>query len=125
MSQRLLAAVAALYCLLAVMLAALGSHVLPTDSVTAQKLWGTALQIHMFHAAALLALAALAHVRNSFAVSWSGLVIALGVLLFSASLYLRAAGIFQLAGLITPLGGGIIMLGWIILIMILVSKTKF
>jgi len=53
MSWRGIALIAALYGLLAVVLAALGAHLLPTDKPDVQKLWATALQIHMFHAVSL------------------------------------------------------------------------
>ncbi len=115
-----LAPLAALYGLLAVILAALGAHLLQAHDETARQLWGTALQMHMFHAAALLGVAALAQVRDSILVVVSGLIIALGVLLFCGSLYLRSAGVDLLPGPLTPLGGGIIMLGWALLIMTLV-----
>ncbi len=58
-SRRGIALSAALSGLLAVILAAVGSHVLPQDGAEAQKLWATALQIHMFHTVALLGIAAL------------------------------------------------------------------
>jgi uncharacterized membrane protein YgdD (TMEM256/DUF423 family) len=122
-SWRGIALIAALYGLLAVALAALGAHLLPADQVGAQKLWATALQIHMFQAAALLALAALAACRDSAFILWSGFMMAFGVLLFSGSLYLRAAGVDLLPGPLTPLGGSIVMLGWVVLIITLMGKT--
>ena len=125
MGRRMLAPVAALYCLLAVMLAALGAHLLQAQADGALKLWATALQMHMFHGAALLALAALAQTRNSMLVDISAWIIALGVFLFCGSLYLRAAGFDFLPGPLTPLGGVIIMLGWALLFLTLVRKIEF
>ena len=116
MSWRGIALIAALYGLLAVVLAALGAHLLPTDKPDMQKLWATALQIHMFHAVAMLAIAALAGSRSSVFIPWSGLLMAMGVLLFSGSLYLRAVGVELLPGPLTPIGGIITMLGWVVLI---------
>ena len=125
MKGRGLAIIAATYCLLAVMLAAFGAHLLQGADDSTQKLWATAQQIHLFHAAALLALAALAGVRNSVFIDISGLVISLGVLLFSGSLYLRSAGFDFLWGPLTPAGGLIIMLGWAALILTLIRKNEF
>lgn len=116
MSWRGIALVAAFYGLSAVVLAALGAHLLPAGQVAAQKLWATALQMHIFHAAALLALAALSAHRDSSLLRWSGLMMAIGVLFFSGSLYLRASGLELLPGPITPAGGFILMLGWALLI---------
>ena len=115
MNWRGIALIAALYGLLAVVLAAQGAHLLPADQEAAQKLWATALQMHMFHAAALLAVAALSAYRSSFLLPWSGLMMAVGVLLFSGSLYLRATGFEFLPGAVTPAGGIILMLGWALL----------
>ena len=79
MNWRITALIAALYGLLAVVLAALGAHLLPMNEPGAAKLWATALQMHLFHAAALLAVAALAASRRSAFMSWSGLLMAAGV----------------------------------------------
>jgi uncharacterized membrane protein YgdD (TMEM256/DUF423 family) len=117
-----MALLAALYGLLAVVLAALGAHLLPADQAGAQALWATALQMHIFHAAALLALAALSAHLDSSLLRWSGLMMALGVLLFSGSLYLRAIGLELLPGPLTPAGGFILMAGWALLMVGLISR---
>ena len=118
MAGRGTALIAALYGLLAVMLAALGAHALPVDSPEAQNLWATAQQMHMFHTVALLAIAALAASRDSVLIPWSGLLMATGVFLFSGSLYLRAIGLEFLPGPLTPLGGVLLMLSWVMLFII-------
>jgi len=119
-----IALIASLYGLMAVVLAALGAHLLPADREGAQTLWATALQMHIFHAAALLALAALLACRASVLLRWSGLVMAFGVLLFSGSLYLRATGLDLLPGPLTPAGGIILMLGWALLIIGLIRNNS-
>jgi uncharacterized membrane protein YgdD (TMEM256/DUF423 family) len=115
MAGRGTALIAALYGLLAVVLAALGAHALPVDNPEAQKLWATALQMHMFHTVALLAIAALAASRDSVLIPWSGLLMAAGVFLFSGNLYLRAIGLEFLPGPLTPFGGVLLMLSWVML----------
>jgi len=124
MKWRGMALIAALYGLMAVVLAALGAHLLPANLEAAQSLWATALQMHIFHAVALLALAALSAYRDSNLLRWSGFMMALGVLLFSGSLYLRAAGIEFLPGPLTPAGGFILMLGWALLIISLIRHNS-
>jgi len=118
MAGRGTALIAALYGLLAVMLAALGAHALPVDNPEAQNLWATALQMHMFHTVALLAIAALAASRESVLIPRSGLLMAAGVFLFSGSLYLRAIGFEFLPGPLTPFGGVLLMLSWVMLFII-------
>ena len=110
---RWLASGAALFGLFAVALAALGAHAIPLDSPDAQRLWNVALQIHMFHAAAMLAIAALAAAlpAKSFTPGW--VIMALGTLIFSGSLYLRAAGISLLPEGLPPIGGLLLLLAWL------------
>ena len=123
MAGRGTALIAALYGLLAVVLAALGAHALPVDSPEAQKLWATAQQMHMFHTVALLAIAALAASRDSVLIPWSGLLMATGVFLFSGSLYLRATGLEFLPGPLTPFGGVLLMLSWVMLFIIVIREN--
>jgi uncharacterized membrane protein YgdD (TMEM256/DUF423 family) len=110
---RWLACGAALLGLSAVVLAALGAHAIPLDSPDAERLWNVALQIHMFHAAALLAIAALAAAlpARGFAPGW--MIMALGTLVFSGSLYLRAAGVLLLPEGLPPIGGLLLLVGWL------------
>ncbi len=124
-SRRGIALIAALSGLLAVILAAVGSHILPPDSAEAQKLWATALQIHMFHTVALLGIAALIQPGSPPLMPWSGFVMMLGLLIFCGSLYLRASGFVPVPGLAAPLGGLLLMAAWLVLIMSLIRKSRF
>ena len=124
-SRRGIALRAALSGLLAVILAAVGSHILPQDSAEAQKLWATALQIHMFHTVALLAIAALIQPDSHPLMPWSSIAMMLGLLLFSGSLYLRASGFVAVPGLLAPLGGLLLMAAWLVLIVTLIRKNRF
>ncbi len=123
-SRRGIALIAALSGLSAVILAAAGSHILVEDDAGAQKLWATALQIHMFHTVALLGVAALIQPGASRLTPWSGIAMMLGLLLFSGSLYLRAGGFVPVPGLVTPLGGLLLMAGWLVLFMTLIRKSR-
>ncbi len=123
-SRRGIALSAALSGLLAVILAAVGSHILPQDSAEAQKLWATALQIHMFHTVALLGIAALIQPGSPPLMAWSSIAMMLGLLLFSGSLYLRASGFVPVPGLLAPLGGLLLMAAWLILIVTLIRKSR-
>jgi len=100
-NRRGIALIAALSGLLAVILAAVGSHVLPQGGAEEQKLWATALQIHMFHTVALLGVAALIQPDSPRLMPWSGVLMLPGLLLFSGSLYLRAGGFVPVPGLVT------------------------
>ena len=123
-SRRGIALSAALSGLLAVILAAVGSHILPQDGAEAQKLWATALQIHMFHTVALLGIAALIQPGSPRLMPWSGSLMTLGLVFFSGSLYLRASGFVPVPGLLAPLGGLLLMAAWLILIVTLIRKSR-
>lgn len=131
---RWLALAAALLGFSAVLLGAAGSHAIDLSGASAAQRWNTALQIHYFQAAALMALAALlASPSNSSSSSLpaagmitrllllSGCIQLLGTLLFCGSLYLRAVQIESLPGWITPSGGLVLLAGWLLLIGLLLG----
>jgi uncharacterized membrane protein YgdD (TMEM256/DUF423 family) len=92
-----------------VVLGAFGAHALKARlGGEALSIWQTAVQYHFWHALALLAVA-LAGAGPWFrAAGWLFLA---GVLLFSGSLYALAFGIPL--GVVTPLGGLALILGWV------------
>lgn len=120
---RWLAAIAASFGFAAVILAALGAHAIPLPDAAAIRLWDTALQIHLFHTAAMLGLAAIALRISSVVLIYNSLVLALGTALFSGSLYLRAAGVDFLPTYLTPTGGLLLAATWLWLIIIFITKN--
>lgn len=121
--SRLIALTAAIYGLLAVILAALGSHAIDFAGTEKKDLWSVALQIHFFHAASLLGIAALAQKSASVLLRWSGILLAAGAFLFSGSLYLRAASIELFPPSVAPLGGMLLIAGWALLALTFVRKN--
>lgn len=101
--------VAAIFGASGVALGAFGAHWLAPVLAANQTLevWRTASLYHLLHAVVLLCLAGnpKAHPR---AFRW----IALGIVVFSGSLYLLAVSNLKLLGAITPLGGLMLLLGW-------------
>ena len=115
MSRSQLVFVAALLAGSAVMLGALGAHGLEDEFVRAESKgwWETAVDYQMWHALALLALAALTP-RPGVVVP---ALFALGVLGFSGSLYaLALGGNGSLWGPVTPIGGSLLIVGWLALV---------
>lgn len=112
--------VGAVYGLLGVVLGAFGAHAL-RDRLSADMLrvWETAVQYQFWHALALLAVGMLA---LRFAGGWltaSGWCFALGVLVFSGSLYALSFSGVRMLGAITPIGGGLLIAGWACLLVAL------
>lgn len=117
---RWLALCAAFLGLTAVLLGAAGSHAIDLSGEDSARRWSTALQLHYFQAAALLALAALGAVLSSQR-RWllPGWIQFTGTLMFCGSLYLRAIHVDWLPTWITPLGGLVLLAGWGLLIVML------
>ncbi len=73
--------------------------------------WQTAVQCQMWHALALVALGAAPLQRLALA-AW---LIGGGALIFSGSLYVMALTDLRVLGMVTPVGGLLMILGWLAL----------
>ena len=95
-----------------VMLGAFGAHALE-DALTPQAAgwWHTAVQYQMWHALALLLVAVLPLRRPGPA----ALCLGLGCLVFSGTLYAMALGLPRWLGAVTPVGGTLMIAGWLLL----------
>ncbi|HET6432227.1 DUF423 domain-containing protein [Dyella sp.] len=98
-----------------VLLGAFGAHAL-RGRLDADALgwWHTATQYQLWHA---LALALAVHAGRGRAAGFAIGAFAVGIVLFSGSLYLMALGAPRWFGAITPLGGLGFIAGWIALAM--------
>jgi len=109
----------ALFALLAVMAGAFGAHGLRNlVSERGLEVFQTAVTYQMYHALALLLVAALSAVAllpRSLLAFASGFFVA-GILLFSGSLYVLALTDVHWLGPVTPMGGVCFMVGWILLV---------
>lgn len=109
-------AISAINLALAVVLGAFGAHGLKAHANTAQLAWWqTATDYFFYHALGLLALAILAKVAPLFPIKSSFILIQIGILFFCGSLYIMALGLPRGLGMITPIGGAFMILGWLIL----------
>jgi uncharacterized membrane protein YgdD (TMEM256/DUF423 family) len=108
---RLWLAVAGIGGFVSVAAGALAAHL--ADDARSVELLRTAALYGMVHAAALLAVVALASRR--LAVRVAGWSFAAGIVLFSFSLFALALNGPPWLGRVTPIGGGALMLGWVAL----------
>ena len=100
-----------------VAIGAFGAHGL-TSLVTPDRLavFETGVRYHLVHALAILAAAGAAHVAPASAgPRWAGALFAVGVLLFSGSLYALVLTGVTTWGAVTPVGGVAFLAGWIAL----------
>lgn len=100
----------------AVALGALGAHLLEgrVQAIEPEQ-FDTAVLYQLTHAAVLVAMGSLkGHVLDGLlgAASW---FFALGIVFFSGSLYVASLGGPQIVTTATPLGGGLLVLGWLLL----------
>lgn len=119
-SVRSVALSGAVLALSAVVLASMGAHLVRMDE--SAEVWRTASIIHMFSAASLVGLAALLVARKSTVLKWGAWLIATGTVLFCGTIYAHVLSGYQVPGL-TPVGGLIMMVGWILVAMSFLGKS--
>ncbi len=109
----------ALLCALAVGLGAFGAHALgPRIDAEALGWWQTAVQYQMWHGLAALTL-------GLCGPAWCRLpawVLVTGAVIFAATLLCMALGAPRWLGAITPLGGSLMIAGWLLLSLRAITK---
>ena len=105
----LLFRIAAVLCFLAVALGAFGAHGLRStlEAHGMLDVWNKAVFYHFIHAIALLVLALYGTLNRG-----ACLLLLIGILLFSGSLYLLALTNLRWLGAVTPFGGLCFLAGW-------------
>jgi uncharacterized membrane protein YgdD (TMEM256/DUF423 family) len=114
---------------LAVALGAFGAHGLKkfvdADTVATYQ---TGVQYQMYHALALILVGILADRVANGIIGYAGFFFIGGVILFSGSLYLISSlkamnkSVPTIVGIMTPIGGLLFILGWIILLVVIIRK---
>ena len=108
-------AIAGVLLALATVLGAVGAHALkaqlPPDQL---QIYETAVRYHFFHALGLLGIGLTLRFVDTRPVRWAAVLILVGVVLFSGSLYALTFGAPPLVAIVTPpLGGLALIAGWI------------
>ena len=114
--QRNWIAMGAVWTGLAVGLGAFGAHGLKgwTESAEALEWWATASDYHFGHGLGLILLGLFERGQRGAAPSvWPGRCLFLGSLIFSGTLYAMALGGPRVLGAITPIGGTLLIVGWL------------
>lgn len=117
MSAKLCLLLGSLGGLLGVILGAFGSHGLKARlSTDMLAVWQTAVEYQFYHSLALLGVGLLLAQQPAASLAgWAGLAFAIGIVLFSGSLYVLALSGIKPLGAITPLGGLSFIIGWALL----------
>ena len=100
---------------LATVFGAFGAHALKAHlSQDKLQVYETAVRYHFYHALGLLAIGVLLRSADSELLRWSAVLVVIGIILFSGSLYLLTFGAPRPLGIVTPFGGLALILGWIL-----------
>ncbi len=109
-------------------LGAMGAHALKATLLERGmfQAWETASRYHLFHAVALVGLAAWLRAGTTGSPTggpvWAARLWCVGTLLFSGSLYWLALGGPRWLGPVTPFGGVALMAGWLLVALLAFSR---
>jgi uncharacterized membrane protein YgdD (TMEM256/DUF423 family) len=119
---------------LAVAMGAFGAHALKrrlspggeTTKAAEQQLanWETAARYQMYHALALLAVGVIALRANSRCLDTAGFCMTAGTLIFSGCLYALVLSGQRWLGAVVPIGGSLLIAGWIALVVDIVRISR-
>ena len=106
----------ALNALMAVGTGAFGAHGLEGKlSDKYLSVWEKATTYQMYHGLGLLLIGVISG-TTSINVNWAGWLLFLGIVFFSGSLYILALTQIRILGAITPIGGVLFIVGWVMLV---------
>ncbi len=99
---------------ISVAMGAFGSHGLK-KRITGKQLetYEIGVRYFMYHSLALLGVAFVGSRGGNFFIHGASILLVLGSVLFSGSLWVLIFRKYPLVGLLTPIGGGLLILGWI------------
>lgn len=108
----------AIFMALAIILGAFGAHALK-DSLSPEmmKVYQTGVEYQFNNGLGLLIIGLIGFHIHSKYIKWSGMLISIGIILFSGSLYLLSITGIRWIGAITPIGGVSFIAGWIFLVL--------
>ena len=106
--------VAALNLAIGVAFGAFGAHGLKRIADEyALQIWQTATLYLFIHALGLLVIGVLQHIGR-YRSALAGVLLQMGIVIFSGTLYTMALGAPRWLRAITPIGGGLLIIGWLV-----------
>jgi len=91
------------------------NHVFYTADVKTFSMIKTALQYHQLYAVIISVIGLVSRLKNDIILKLSAWIFILGTILFSTSLYLKALTGTIIWIKLTPIGGTLLMVGWLLL----------
>lgn len=100
---------------LATVFGAFGAHALKAHLAADRlQVYETAVRYHFYHALGLLGIGLALRATDAALLRWAALLVLVGVVVFSGSLYALTFGAPRMVGAITPLGGLALIAGWLV-----------
>jgi uncharacterized membrane protein YgdD (TMEM256/DUF423 family) len=107
-------AIAGILLALATVFGAFGAHALKAQlSPDRLQVYETAVRYHFFHALGLLGIGLTLRFNDVAALRWATVLVIVGIVLFSGSLYALTFGAPRPVGIVTPVGGLALIAGWV------------
>ena len=114
MSSSRTLAIAGFLLALATVFGAFGAHALKSQlSADRLQVYETAVRYHFFHALGLLGIGLTLRFVDASPIRWAAVLVLIGIVLFSGSLYALTFGAPRPFGIVTPFGGLALIAGWI------------
>lgn len=106
---------------LSVMIGAFGAHALRATLEAQNRIetFETAVKYQFYHTIALLAIGLLMYKVSDKLLGYAGYSMIGGILIFSGSLYILCLSGVRWLGAITPIGGVLMIVGWVLLLLAL------
>jgi uncharacterized membrane protein YgdD (TMEM256/DUF423 family) len=106
-----------------VMIGAFGAHALKNllESTGRMETFETAVKYQFYHALALILLGILMDSHQHSYYQYSGYSFTIGTLIFSGSLYILCLTGITKFGMVTPIGGVLMIVGWIFLLLAIIK----
>ena len=100
---------------ISILFGAFGAHILKEKLSSDQLVvFEIATRYMMYHSFGLLIFGLLGYILNEEIITVPGIMMVVGIVIFSGSLYLVALGGFKKFGMITPIGGVVLIASWLI-----------
>jgi uncharacterized membrane protein YgdD (TMEM256/DUF423 family) len=124
MSQKLTLLIGAVLGAFGVAIGAFGAHALKNLLTQNGRVetFELAVRYQFYHALGILLVGFLMEKNSASAMQWSPLLMFLGVIFFSGSLYIYSLTNTKVFAMITPLGGLLLLGGWVALIYATISR---
>jgi uncharacterized membrane protein YgdD (TMEM256/DUF423 family) len=99
---------------LATAFGAFGAHALKAHLAPDRlQIYETAVRYHFFHSLGLFGIGLALRMIDSGPLRWAALLVVVGIVLFSGSLYALTFGAPRAIGIVTPIGGLALIAGWL------------